>query len=548
MKKIIICAILALTLLCVLASCDIGNDNPSLIGTTTPDTTTTAIPVDTTTPADHVHSYAATVVDPTCIADGYTLYVCDCGDQYIDNVTPKSYHSFTAWNITKQPTCTEEGVQSHNCTICGTVETQKLAKLEHKYIDTVVPPTKTTPGYTSHICAYCRASFNDTYTNATGSLGLEYADGVGGTKMIVGIGQCRDTDIIIYSTDSDGKTVSAIDARAFMGASTVKTVSIPASIVNIGDGAFAGCTNLSTITVENDNKYFKSVDNVLYSKDGTVIVAVPGSYKVPDGIFQIPETVTEIRPGAFAGCVNIKGFKVPEASSLRFFVEDGVLFSRTGESSTMLVAYPCGKTGTEFTIPEINQIGSLAFYNSKLTTIDFAGLVAKINPYAFAECDMLTSLSLPSTVTELGVGVFANCDKLTSVTLSENIKVISGYCFSGCRALGSFTVRDNITGIGECAFKNCTSLESIIIGSGVNKIDKDILLGASLKAVYLKKDYNGYRAMDIDTSNVTPMTLLAKLYFYTDSETKPAGVLAYWTIKDGVILTTDDETWDIKKD
>ena len=33
----------------------------------------------------HVHNYTATVIAPTCTAQGYTLHTCTCGDSYKDN-------------------------------------------------------------------------------------------------------------------------------------------------------------------------------------------------------------------------------------------------------------------------------------------------------------------------------------------------------------------------------------------------------------------------------------------------------------------------------
>ena len=46
------------------------------------------------TTAKHVHRYTLSVVAPTCIAQGYTLHQCNCGDSYQDTWTPLIAHTW----------------------------------------------------------------------------------------------------------------------------------------------------------------------------------------------------------------------------------------------------------------------------------------------------------------------------------------------------------------------------------------------------------------------------------------------------------------------
>ena len=43
----------------------------------------------------HVHSYSSNTVAPTCESQGYTEYTCSCGDNYKDNYTSATGHSFS---------------------------------------------------------------------------------------------------------------------------------------------------------------------------------------------------------------------------------------------------------------------------------------------------------------------------------------------------------------------------------------------------------------------------------------------------------------------
>ena len=73
-------------------------------------------------------------------------------------------HTFGDWVITEEPTCTTTGTQIRTCSVCKKVETATIAKVAHKYVDTVVKPTYTAQGYTLHKCSVCGTSYKDTYT------------------------------------------------------------------------------------------------------------------------------------------------------------------------------------------------------------------------------------------------------------------------------------------------------------------------------------------------------------------------------------------------
>ena len=77
-------------------------------------------------------------------------------------------HTYGSAVITKQPTCTAEGTKTKTCTKCGATVTEKIAKLSHSYITTVVAPTCTADGYTLHKCSVCGTSYKDNTTKATG--------------------------------------------------------------------------------------------------------------------------------------------------------------------------------------------------------------------------------------------------------------------------------------------------------------------------------------------------------------------------------------------
>ncbi len=75
-------------------------------------------------------------------------------------------------------------------------------------------------------------------------------------------------------------------------------------------------------------------------------------------ILTIPDSVTSIGPGAFSRCSNLISIVV-FAGNPAYSSQGGVLYNK---DRTMLIQYPCGKSGG-FTIPgSVTSIGDAAFH------------------------------------------------------------------------------------------------------------------------------------------------------------------------------------------
>ena len=69
--------------------------------------------------------------------------------------------------------------------------------------------------------------------------------------------------------------VKDIGYGAFRGCSSLTSIYIPASVEEISENAFAGCSSLAEINVDADNKYYSSIDGILYNKEGTEVIYCP---------------------------------------------------------------------------------------------------------------------------------------------------------------------------------------------------------------------------------------------------------------------------------
>lgn len=104
---------------------------------------------------------------------------------------------------------------------------------------------------------------------------------------------------------------------AFYGCDQITSVTLPKSVRWIGDAAFGENKKLEKIEVASDNPFLKSVDGVLYTKDGRVLLAYPAGKT--DKTYKVDAKVKYIARGAFAGAVNLEKIELPKGL---FSVED----------------------------------------------------------------------------------------------------------------------------------------------------------------------------------------------------------------------------------
>jgi uncharacterized membrane protein len=257
-------------------------------------------------------------------------------------------------------------------------------------------------------------------------------------------------------------SVTSIGKWAFEDCSSLTSVTIPDSVTSIGVWAFSYCESLTAINVAAGNLYYKSLNGVLFSKDGTELIQYPAgktglTYQIPNSVtyigvsafeycynltsVTIPDSVTDIGEWAFCDCSSLTSIDIPDsvtsigewafyycdsltainvaAGNLYYKSLNGVLCSKDG---TELIQYPGGKTGSTYQIPNsVTYIGVSAFeYCYNLTSVTIPNSVTSIGDFAFWDCSNLTSVTIPDSVASIGYGAFAYCGSLTSAYFNGN--------------------------------------------------------------------------------------------------------------------------------
>lgn len=321
----------------------------------------------------------------------------------------------------------------------------------------------------------------------TGSDGITYEfDEATGT--ITG-GQLNGSTEMVIPSEINGISVSAIGDNAFHGAG-ITSLTIPASVKEVGAEAFARCLDLTSVTFLTDTEGggTKTIGPDAFKESPQLqSVTLPGTLKtmgeraflscsaltelqLPSGLqtiggyalsetaltdIAIPGTVTSLGEGAFCDTTALTSVVFGEGCSISEI--GGNTFARTSITSISL--------------PEsVQTIGSLAFHQTDLTSIVLPAGIQSVGAQAFQDCAQLQSADVRGA--SIGDGAFQSCAKLETVIMTESMggSSIGSQAFYNCTALTSVTIPDSVTSLGTEAFYMCYSMTDAVIGSGVTVI------------------------------------------------------------------------------
>ena len=305
--------------------------------------------------------------------------------------------------------------------------------------------------------------------------------------------------LIIYNT-------TTIADGAFRDRTDFTGISIAATITNIGKESFAGCSAVTSITVDSANSTYYSSGNCIIRKSDSAVVVGCSTSVIPAGVnaiadsafkgcikststITIPDGVKAIGTRAFEGCVNltisvpydmmyIGDYAFANCSSLYFKhrakegTDDKTLLQYLGRGAFANNSNLDGQV--KLTDADAVSISDYTFYKCKAGYFDLRTnhQIKYIGDYAFSDSDISENAISNNTI-KIGERAYAN-------TLFGGIETfreisIGDYAFSNTPI--TEVILPNVTHLGEGAFNQCQYLEKVVLGTKLNKISDYLFQG-----------------------------------------------------------------------
>ena len=287
-----------------------------------------------------------------------------------------------------------------------------------------------------------------------------------------------------------------LGSMAFANCVSLKRAYIPATVTSISGNPFMGCSGVESFKLDEDSTSFVVVDGVLYDTTMYTLLYYPASLTAET--FEIPATVHEIGAGAFAGA-QLKHFVFPERFKEipDYAFQNAAIESFTFHKSITRVgdyAFDGCKNLNNVTLPNsVKYAGYYAFANcTSLSNFQFEDVVAGEAPYQIGQhffdgCTALTQAVFPNymTITDKEANsnwdiqyaemalpgyMFANSG-ITSVVIPAWVKDLgSPGVFQNCKNLETAIFAAKMMEgdyIGEYFFAGCTKLKEVEIPCGL---------------------------------------------------------------------------------
>ena len=259
----------------------------------------------------------------------------------------------------------------------------------------------------------------------------------------------------------DGVTITGIAPYAFAvkvswgdvnDNTTLKSVSIPNTVTEIGDYAFDWCINLSSLRIASGSS-LTTIGEYAFSACSSLVSLT------------IPDSVTNIGTGAFSLGGN---------SKLKHLTLSGELDTRGWLDYDWETLESVTFTGSKI-IGQLHRVENGSHYGGDMPGINakkviISDSVKTIEAHAFCGCYKLTEVSIGDGVTAIEDYAFYRCNNLTQVTMGDSVQTIGDRAFSSCSKLTQVTMGDSVQAIGDYAFVSCSELTQVIMGDSVQTI------------------------------------------------------------------------------
>lgn len=282
-------------------------------------------------------------------------------------------------------------------------------------------------------------------------------------------------------------SVEVIGAQAFVNCPSLERIYIGSGVEDISGSPFyfdiegLPCSKLKRIDVSKDNKYFTSVDGVLFSKDMTKLIQYP--YGNPQEEYTVPDSVTYIHPGAFRYCNELVKLTIGKGITVIDFI---MLY---GNDNIETVVLP----------DTLTKLDGGAFKYSGIKYINIPDSVTYLGSEAMTGCSRLETVNIGKGVSYIDNWAISS-DVLKSVNVDPNNKHYTSkngilynkdkteLCIYPVNAKGKvYRIPDSVKIIRPGAIDNSNYLEQIYVGKNIKEIGNSNFYG------YKNEYYEDYR-------------------------------------------------------
>ncbi len=284
----------------------------------------------------------------------------------------------------------------------------------------------------------------------------------------------EDENVVIPET-IDGRKVTGIDM--WSANSNLKTLSIPAGVDNLLLSITA--ENFEAIYVDEANQTYKSINGLVYTKDGKMLIKCP-SNKGNDIV--IEEGTEAIHYQAILDCyaetVTLPSTLKSIYKSCYIKEDDTYGYMHCELKDELESALPYTETFKDVYVNESNDyivsIDGMVYTKDRKTLVACPnGKSGEVTVYDGAEI--------------IGVSAFGNCEKINKVNLGDKIREIKEFAFSGS-FISDINIPDSCTIIGDSAFKYCENLTKLNIPAGVTELARSMFMYSGVRELILTDD------------------------------------------------------------
>ena len=256
---------------------------------------------------------------------------------------------------------------------------------------------------------------------------------------------CEKLEKVVFS---DQPNLEIIGDQAFANCLSLNSITIPKSVNRIGSGVFFQCKKLTSDNVKNHSPVLFDwwVDNHQY--DGKTMRQMP----TIDLSLSNFDEFSIVGVSAFSSCSSLESINISNK------------IKRIDQNAFWFVCSLKEVTFEENSILEIVNYSAFA-HCTCLKKITIPNSVKVIGKWAFYGCKELNCVDFlfDSLTTTIGDNAFSGCTGLATVNLDKlnRLKTIGANAFSGCTSLTSIVIPGLVSEIGENAFGGCTSLKTV---------------------------------------------------------------------------------------